>query len=108
MELKGLRRQRISHGATETNGDGYATKVTKDTKPFDGPPKAARATRRSRKQATLEILVGGAFDGRGIQADQQRAASGSGEIGFPGPRNDANVDEDAACCGMNHSSTRTA
>ena len=31
-----------------------ATKVTKDTKPFDGPPKAARAKRRSRKQATRE------------------------------------------------------
>src|SRR5688572_5418023 len=41
-----------SNVATEANG--VATKITQDAKPFDWPPKAARAKRRSRKQATRE------------------------------------------------------
>src|SRR5688572_166081 len=55
-----LRRQRDHteerrNGETETERSGMATD---GPKPFDGPPKAARAKRRSQKQATRETRSG--------------------------------------------------
>ena len=41
----------------EPNGDDRATKIPKDTKPFDGPPKAARVGGERPCSVTLVSFV---------------------------------------------------
>jgi hypothetical protein len=46
-------------------------------------------------------VVGGAFDGRGGDADHQSVISGAGAFGLSGARNDADVDLNARAGLMN-------